>query len=87
MRRALASDEVREMIEFRMKALRDEATRMERARQESWEQGRQQGIELGKMEVVRRMLAFGMSPEAVSQISGLSLELLVSESGSPPRSP
>ena len=34
MRRACASDEVREMIELRKKAMRDEATRMERARDE-----------------------------------------------------
>jgi len=32
MKRAYASDEVRELIEFRKKALNDEATRMARAR-------------------------------------------------------
>ncbi|MEW6284296.1 MAG: Rpn family recombination-promoting nuclease/putative transposase [Candidatus Eremiobacterota bacterium] len=47
MRKACASDEVREMVEMRMKALRDEATRLEHALEEGLKKGIEKGIEKG----------------------------------------
>jgi predicted transposase/invertase (TIGR01784 family) len=63
MRKAYASDEVREMIEMRLKAKRDEASRMQHALQT----GRQEG----RLDVARRMLAQGLEREVVMKCTGL----------------
>ncbi len=66
-RQVSASEEVRELLEFRMKAERDEATRLSRARKEGRQEGRQEGREQGKLEAARRMLAAGVDLETVCQ--------------------
>ncbi|MEW6280686.1 MAG: hypothetical protein AB1758_18820 [Candidatus Eremiobacterota bacterium] len=54
MNRALARDEVRELIEARLKFQRDEATRLEAAliqgREEGIEVGREEGLKTGREE-------------------------------------
>ncbi|MBI3926659.1 MAG: PD-(D/E)XK nuclease family transposase [Armatimonadetes bacterium] len=91
MRKACASDEVREMIELRMKAMRDEATRMEAAVQQGLEQGLEQGLQQGLqqgleqgrregrralVETARRMRDAGMSIETILSMTGLRPEEL-----------
>ena len=88
MKRAYASDEVRELIEFRKKALNDEATRMARARRqglaEGRAEGRAEGIEQGKVvgkavglqEAARKLLEQGMDRETVLRMLGLPPETL-----------
>ncbi len=60
MRKACASDEVREMIEMRMKAKRDEASRMERVLREGLEKGLEEGLERGLEEGLERGLEKGL---------------------------
>ena len=50
MRKAYARDEVREMIEAREKAERDEVSRLHTARQEGRQEGRQQGRQEGRQQ-------------------------------------
>ncbi|MBI4861010.1 MAG: hypothetical protein HY815_12255 [Candidatus Riflebacteria bacterium] len=87
MKRAYATSEVREMIEFRLKAQRDEATRLARARREGiadgLERGRAEGKAEGKTEgkaegkteglreAARRLLDSGMDRETVLSTLGL----------------
>ncbi|MEW6283242.1 MAG: Rpn family recombination-promoting nuclease/putative transposase [Candidatus Eremiobacterota bacterium] len=86
MRKACASDEVREMVEMRMKALRDEATRLEYALEEGLKKGIEQGIkqgiekgiEKGRREALRdtarRMREAGLSLETITRVTGLGPE-------------
>jgi hypothetical protein len=57
-----SSDDVREMVEARKKALWDEATRIEHATQK------------GKLEVARNMLDSGMDRATVLRLTGLQPE-------------
>jgi flagellar biosynthesis/type III secretory pathway protein FliH len=88
MRRASASEEVREMIEFRRKAEHDEATRLEQARNEGVDQGVKKGVEQGMKEgmeqgtakgrrealiaTARKMREAGMDEETIRTITGLA---------------
>jgi len=86
MRRAYASDEVRELVEMRMKARRDEATRLYFARQEGLQEGRQEGLQEGRQEglqegehralvaVARRMLETGADWDSIARVTGLRPE-------------
>jgi len=67
LRKARSSDQVRELIEFRMKADRDEATRLERARLQGLEQGRQEAL----VQTIRRMRAAGATVEEIRRLTGL----------------
>lgn len=64
-RQVSASEEVREMLEFRMKAERDEATRLSRARKDGREEGREEGRLRGRLEAGRKMLAAGVDIQTV----------------------
>ncbi|MBT9584324.1 Rpn family recombination-promoting nuclease/putative transposase [bacterium] len=70
MNQAFARDEVRELIEARIRFQRDEATRLDRAKQE----GLKQGLEQGRREVARNLLLSGASLEMISLATGLSLD-------------
>jgi len=84
MRRASASQEVREMIEFRRKAEHDEASRLEHARNEGLEKGREEGLEKGLekgreegarrtlIATARRMREDGLDDETIHRVTGLS---------------
>jgi predicted transposase/invertase (TIGR01784 family) len=78
MRRAYATDEVRDMIEFREKALHDEATRIARALRESRQEGIEQGSVQGRREnalaIARNLLADGMDRDKVLMMTGLRPE-------------
>ena len=78
MRRAYASDEVRELVEMRMKARRDEATRLYFARQEGLQEGRQEGLQEGEhralVAVARRMLETGADWDSIARVTGLRPE-------------
>ncbi|MHB2016712.1 MAG: Rpn family recombination-promoting nuclease/putative transposase [Candidatus Xenobia bacterium] len=63
MRRARAGDEVRELIEARLKFEHDEASRLGRARREGQQEERR--------EMARRMLERGMDRESVLAVTGL----------------
>jgi predicted transposase/invertase (TIGR01784 family) len=43
-------------------------------REEGREEGREQGFEEGRKEIAKAALAKGMSPETVSEITGLDIE-------------
>ena len=72
MRRASASQEVREMIEFRRKAEHDEASRLERARNEGLEKGREEGARRTLIATARRMREDGLDDETIHRVTGLS---------------
>jgi len=84
MKRAYATDEVRQLIEFREKALHDEATRLARARREGLTEGIEKGIEKGLkkgrieglQEAARKLLDQGMDRETVLRMLGLPPEAL-----------
>ncbi|MEW6281023.1 MAG: hypothetical protein AB1758_20585 [Candidatus Eremiobacterota bacterium] len=67
MRRALAGDEVREMLEARMQAIRDDATRLECALQ----QGEQRLIEAARGMVAAGVEVAGATGLSLDQLSGL----------------
>ena len=69
-----ASEQVREILEFRMKAERDEATRLSRARKEGREQGLEQGRVRGTIEAAQRMLAAGFDIQTVCETLDLTPE-------------
>lgn len=87
MRQASASEQVREMIEFRRKAEHDEATRLEQARNEGLKQGLERGLEQGLerglergleqgqrdalRSAARKMREAGMDAETIRMITGL----------------
>lgn len=88
MRQASASQQVRELVEARLKAMHDEATRLheaeerglerglERGREEGREEGLEEGLEEGRrrtqQENARRMLSQGFPLETIRLITGLS---------------
>ncbi|MEW6280030.1 MAG: Rpn family recombination-promoting nuclease/putative transposase [Candidatus Eremiobacterota bacterium] len=84
MRRACASDEVRELVESRMKAMRDWASRLEHAHQEGREEGRAEGVQEGLqrgerkalLETARRMREAGIPAEVIATVTGLRPEAL-----------
>jgi hypothetical protein len=45
-------------------------------REEGWQEGREEGWQEGKKEVAKRALAKGISPEDVSDITGLAIETI-----------
>ncbi|MFN8611337.1 MAG: Rpn family recombination-promoting nuclease/putative transposase [Vulcanimicrobiota bacterium] len=76
LRRAYAKDPIRELIEAREKAERDDLNRIYTARLEGKLEGKLEGrlegkLE-GKLEVARNMLAAGMDRETVLRTTGLS---------------
>ena len=62
----------------------DYATDMAVLKEESYEDGREEGISIGlergayqtKLETARNLLAMGLEPEQVAQGTGLSLEVI-----------
>jgi predicted transposase/invertase (TIGR01784 family) len=82
LRKAYASDEVREMIRAREKARLDYLSGLESARQEGLEKGlekgRQEGLNEGRQEslqaVTRRMLGLGFTIEQIHQATGADIE-------------
>lgn len=74
MRKAYARDDIRELIEAREKAERDEISRVAHALRK----GRNEGIKEGRKEhleeVARRMLSQGFTPEQVQMATGASQE-------------
>lgn len=77
-RQPSASEQVREMIEFRRKAEHDEATRLESARLDGLEKGRQEGREEGERKaakaLARKMREAGMDTETTQRITGVRPE-------------
>lgn len=79
MRRASASEEVRELVEMRLKASHDQATRLEWAEKKGLEKGFEKGLEKGLakgrqqglLEAARRMRQAGMTMEQISEMTGL----------------
>lgn len=80
MRRAYARDEVRELIEAREKAERDEISRMRTAEarglkkgtERGLKQGLEQGLERGRREVALGLLRQGVAMEIIENATGLS---------------
>lgn len=70
LKRACASDEVRELVETREKAMHDWATWIDEAEQKGRQEGRQQGL----VETARRMRQAGMPLETIMQLTGLAPE-------------
>ncbi len=78
MRKACASDQVRELIELRRKAAHDEATRLEdaieRGLERGLERGREEGLERGRVETARRLRDAGVPLETILAATGLRPE-------------
>ena len=72
MRRAYAKDPVRELIEAREKAERDELNRLHTARLEGLVEGKLEGKLEGMLEMARKLLAAGVDRQAVMEAAGLS---------------
>lgn len=72
MRRAYAKDPIRELIEAREKAERDDLNRIYTARLEGKLEGRLEEKLEGKLEVARNMLAAGLDRKTVLRTTGLS---------------
>ncbi len=78
MRKAQASDEVRELIELRLKAQHDEATRLYYARQEARQEGLQEGLREGlqegrremQVQTARQMLEAGLDWASITRFTG-----------------
>jgi len=70
MRQASASEQVREMIEFRRKAEHDEATRLESARLDGLEEGRTEALQ----EAARSLREAGVPDEAILKATGMRPE-------------
>ena len=53
-------------------------TAIDEAREEGLEQGLEKGLELGRneerLQLIRKMVSRGMTPELISEMTGLSLE-------------
>ena len=73
MRRAYARDPVRELIEAREKAERDELNRLHTARLEGINEGKLEGKLEGKVEMARSLLAAGVDRETMLKAAGLSI--------------
>jgi predicted transposase/invertase (TIGR01784 family) len=75
MRKAQASDEVRELIELRLKAQHDEATRLYYARQEGLQEGLREGLQEGRREMqvqtARQMLEAGLDWASITRFTGV----------------
>ena len=75
-RKALTKGEVREIIEFRHKALKDEATRLDNARREGEAKGIAKGIAEGEVKGLvksaRIMLELGLSKAEIAEKLGLN---------------
>jgi predicted transposase YdaD len=76
MKRAYATDEIREMIEFRRKADLDESTRMNRARREGREEGLAEGVEKGKVEGRQKGLTEGVEKGKAEGLRAAARKLL-----------
>jgi predicted transposase/invertase (TIGR01784 family) len=71
----MSEDEGKRMVyEARIKAQRDEYSRIQGALEEGWEKGRQEGRQEGREEIARAALVKGMPLETVSDITGLNIE-------------
>ena len=78
MNKAYARDEVRELIEARLKAEWDEASRLGAATRQGLAEGREQGLAVGKAEGLQeaalKMQALGMDGETIFKATGIRLE-------------
>lgn len=78
MRKARASDEVRELLELRRKAEHDEATRLERAVQEAERRGNLEGERKGErkalLDTARKMREKGIALETILEVTGLGVD-------------
>jgi len=76
MRKAYARDEIRELIEAREKAERDEISRLHHARKEGLQEGRQEGRQEGLQEGFRLaalgMASAGLGREQIAQALGVT---------------
>ena len=72
MRKAQASDEVRELIEMRLKAQHDEATRLYYARQEGRQEGLQEGRREMQVQTARQMLEAGLDWDSITRFTGIA---------------
>jgi predicted transposase/invertase (TIGR01784 family) len=70
--------EARRLYEMRQKALHDEVSMLEGAREEGERKGREQGREQGlyekSLQIARKMLAKGMELDEIVEFSGLTVE-------------
>ena len=80
MKRLSQDEELRLLYESREKAINDEKTRLEGARQEGREEGREEGIEIGgrneAIEVARNLFKMGFG---VEQVMLATTKLTISE--------
>jgi predicted transposase/invertase (TIGR01784 family) len=70
---AMSEDEANRMIyEARLKAQRDEYSRIQGARQEGRQEGHKEGHKEGRREVARTLKACGDPAEKIARVTGLS---------------
>jgi predicted transposase/invertase (TIGR01784 family) len=72
---AMSQDEANRMIyEARLKAQRDEYSRVQGALEKGWTEGRQEGWTEGRKEVARTLKALDVPIEKIIRATGLSLD-------------
>ncbi|MEH7249369.1 hypothetical protein V7114_21635 [Neobacillus niacini] len=76
LRRLSADPEIRKQYELRAKALSDERSRLEDAREEGMEIGVEKGLEKGILSVIRGLLDKGMPLTEAAKLTPYSIEEL-----------
>ena len=69
-----ADERARLEYEARQKAIRDHEAIMSSAWNRGLQEGREQGIEQGRLSMIRRMLEGGASPEEIVRLTGVTEE-------------
>ena len=69
-----ADERARLEYEARQKAVRDHEAIMSSAWNRGLQEGREQGIEQGRLSMIRRMLEGGASPEEIMRLAGVTEE-------------
>ena len=72
--RMSADERARLEYEARQKAIRDHEAIMSSAWNRGLQEGREQGIEQGRLSMIRRMLEGGASPEEIVRLTGVTEE-------------
>ena len=72
--RMSADERARLEYEARQKAIRDHEAIMSSAWNRGLQEGREQGIEQGRLSMIRRMLEGGASPEEIMRLAGVTEE-------------
>ncbi len=74
MQKATSDEDVRAILEYREKAVRDEADRMAYATKKALMRGKEEGKELERLNIAMQMLSHSISIDTISAVTGLHKE-------------